>query len=209
MISLRDDEDAAVDALKQISRQQECPADVDSLKRAGRLDVLYFWPGYISPEEFMHRIVVAVQGMIADHNRRDGRDIIAVLNGIDHLAARHPLCAEESMFVPAVVFTLLQQGVTAVVIAATDERGSAEASGLLPMADLLLRFSSGEELPEWLPPDAEQPVEVVAQRVPAGGVSGYRGCLYRSKGGMMFAVPPREEGQGRSGSASTAGVPRQ
>lgn len=179
MFSLRDDEQAALNTLREISRQQQSSIDVQKLRDEGRLCIRYFWPGYSPPEEFMHRVVVAIEGMIARHRRQSGSDIVAVLNGIDHIGARLPLCAAEDMFVPALLSYLRQHLVTSLVISATDEREPIAAPGLLPMADLLLRFAPATEMPSAVPAGVDQVVEVTAQRVPGGGTSGRRGYLYR------------------------------
>jgi RecA/RadA recombinase len=198
MFSLRDDEQAALETLKMISRQHGLEVNVEKLRDDGRLDIVYFWPGYITPEEFMHRVVVAIEGMIARHNRDDGSDIVAVLNGIDHLAARHPLCAVEEMFVPGLISYLRQHYVTSLVISATDEREPIAAPGLLPMADLLLRFAPAAQIPPAVPQGVQQVVEVTAQRVPAGGTSGKRGYLYRSpqeEGRLAFVAARADQGR--------------
>jgi hypothetical protein len=129
--------------------------------------------------------------MIARHHRQGGSDIVAVLNGIDHIGARLPLCAAEDMFVPAVLSYLRQHLVTSLVISATDERQPVAAPGLLPMADLLLRFAPAAQIPPAVPAGAQQVVEVIAQRVPGGGTSGRRGYLYRDpaqQGQLGFAA---------------------
>jgi len=140
---------------------------------------VYFAPGYIPPDEFMHRVVVAIEGMIQRRDQPDGRSIIVVLNGIDHLAARHPLCAAEDMFIPALLSYLRKNRVTSLVIAANDDPRPIDDSGLLPMADLLLQFKNSRKRPSRLPKDAQQITEVVAQRVPAGALSGGEGFIYR------------------------------
>jgi len=195
MFSLRDDERAALDALEQICGQEGI-CDLGSLANGAnrRLDIVYFHPGYIPPAEFMHRVVVAIDGLVQRHGEEAGRDVIVVLNGLDHLAARHPLCAAEDMFVPALIAYLCEREVTSLVVAATDQPAPQPTAGLLPMADLLLRLervSPFERRPDNVPESAEQLVRIVAQRVPSGGTSGRWGILYRDrerKGCLGFAL---------------------
>jgi KaiC/GvpD/RAD55 family RecA-like ATPase len=181
MFTLRDDVRAAQDTLAQIANQENVAVElVEKCRSESRLDIVYFAPGYIPPEEFMHRVVVAIEGMIQRRaGEVDGRNIIAVLNGIDHLAARHPLCEAEDMFVPALISYLRKNRVTSLVIAANDDPRPIDDSGLLPMADLLLQFKTCGSRPLDLPTDAEQVTEVIAQRVPAGATSGGEGYMYR------------------------------
>jgi KaiC/GvpD/RAD55 family RecA-like ATPase len=185
MLSLRDDNEAATQTLAHINEQESVGIDVQGMLQQGRLDIVHFWPGYIPPGEFMHRVVVAIQGAIQREPIMPNRPILVVLDGIDQLAARHPLCAEERMFVPALVSYLKMNSVTSLVIAATDQRGTIEASGLLPMAELVLKFVPEEDT-EACPPEAEQFVKLVAVRVPSGGISGRHGILYRNHGKLSF-----------------------
>lgn len=147
----------------------------------------------------MHRAVVAIEGMVHRHQKPDcsggvsaanGRHILCVLNGIDHLAARHPLCSEEQMFVPAIISYMTKALVTSLVIAADDDKTALDESGLLPMAELLIRFETirnqdrgGEPLPRPI-------TRVFSQRVPAGAPSGGTGYLFRdsSSGAAKFTL---------------------
>ncbi|UCC67990.1 MAG: AAA family ATPase [Armatimonadota bacterium] len=185
LLSLRDDWDAAHDTLEQICHDEQCKLSIPDLIEGhdARLDIAYFRPGYIPPEEFMHRVVVAIDGLIARQGGRAAGELLVVVNGLDHLAARHPLCAEEDMFVSAVLSYLCERGVTSLVTAATEGPAQGVSSGLLPMADLLLHFDplSPKQAPPECPKEAHQIVEVVALRVPAGGTSRQRGYLYRKR----------------------------
>jgi KaiC/GvpD/RAD55 family RecA-like ATPase len=189
MLSLRDDVRAAMNTLEQICMQQRVPHKcIRQWMHKSRLDIVYFAPGYLPPSEFMHRVVVSIEGMANRHQKAvrsdpvkdpDGRNILCVLNGIDHLAARHPLCFEEQMFVPAIISYMTKSLVTTLVIAADDDKTALDESGLIPMAELLIRFETirnkddeGRDIP--------QPVtRVISQRVPAGAPSGGIGYLFR------------------------------
>ncbi len=200
MLSLRDDVVAAVNTLEQICAQHAIsPSRIQDWISESRLDIAYFAPGYLPPEEFMHRAVVAIEGMVHRHQKpdcsggvsaADGRHILCVLNGIDHLAARHPLCSEEQMFVPAIISYMTKALVTSLVIAADDDKTALDESGLLPMAELLIRFETirnqdrgGEPLPRPI-------TRVFSQRVPAGAPSGGTGYLFRdsSSGAAKFTL---------------------
>jgi hypothetical protein len=198
MLSLRDDTMAAVNTLEQICTHQGiCSSRIREWMSESRLDIVYFAPGYLPPEEFMHRALVSIEGMAQRHQADgqpdgavggDGRNILCVLNGIDHLAARHPLCSEEHMFVPAIISYMTKAFVTSVVIAADDDKTALDESGLLPMAELLIRF---ETIRSNDPKDPCMPrpiTRVFSQRVPAGAASGGTGFLFRdsSSGAAKF-----------------------
>lgn len=189
MLSLRDDVEAAVNTLEQICMHRGVPYKcIRQWMSKSRLDIAYFAPGYLPPEEFMHRVVVSVEGMANRHRKAvrsdatkdpDGRNIFCVLNGIDHLAARHPLCSEEHMFVPAIISYLTKTLVTSVVIAADDDKTALDESGLLPMAELLIRFETIRNRDEENRPIPRPITRVFSQRVPAGAPSGGMGYLFR------------------------------
>ncbi len=195
MLSLRDDGSAAVNTLEQICVQRGLEANlIQQWVSENRLDIVYFAPGYLPPEEFMHRVVVSIEGMVQRNGQLDGRNIFCVLNGIDHLAARHPLCAEEKMFLPALISYLNKALVTSAVIAADDDRAAVDESGLLPMADLLIRFTTvkpGERMERDF---GGQITRVFVQRVPAGAPSGASGFLFRDKVSSAVRYTHRLEG---------------
>ncbi len=159
LISLRDDENAAVTTLAQIwanqrdDKGQLLDPTLDSVKPADRLarseeevrhlltqdklEILYFWPGYISPEEFCHLVVVS-----ADRRpKKDASVGIAVINGLEQLEARFPLCAREDMFVSGLITLLTVKGITTVVASGGHSAPGTVPAGLLPMADLILEAS--------------------------------------------------------------------
>lgn len=195
MLSLRDDAPAAVNTLEQIYAQETQNVlqsrQVQEWIQQSRLDIVYFAPGYLPPEEFMHRVVVSIEGMVHRHGKQDGREILCVLNGIDHLAARHPLCAEEKMFVPALISYLSKAFVTSVVISASEDedKHAVDESGLVPMADLLIRFATVKPGDGLERDRDDQITKVFVQRVPAGARGGAVGYLLRDRasGAVEFA----------------------
>ena len=67
------------------------------LIKKDRLEVLYFWPGYISPEEFFHLVCTSVD---RPGNGTDGSETppatLLIINGLEQLSARFPLCARRT-----------------------------------------------------------------------------------------------------------------
>lgn len=156
LISLRDEEAAARETLAAIYERQlnqigmpwaanadknAARARVAQLLDKDRLEVLFFWPGYISPEEFLHLVRVAV-----DRCPKESRPVsLVVVNGLEQLSARFPLCAKEKMFVSGLVTMLTVCGATSLVVSGGDpSKGSDQGGvpeGLLQMADLILESS--------------------------------------------------------------------
>lgn len=163
IISLRDPHEAAEQTLAEILMQQEndggqrLEADLRTLEAArthiqtelrskDRLDILYFWPGYISPEEFFHLVGVAVErpGLGADGEKRNPATLV-VINGLEQLSARFPLCDKENMFVAGLVSMLTVKGITVLVTsggsATVPSAQGGVPQGLLPMSDLIIDAS--------------------------------------------------------------------
>jgi KaiC/GvpD/RAD55 family RecA-like ATPase len=185
IISLRDTEDAAIDTLADILSQQvdddgmhvvnkaslekrdKAKAHVKSeLIEKDRLEVLYFWPGYISPEEFFHLVCTSVDRPgIGKDGGKTSKAALVVINGLEQLSARFPLCAKENMFISGLLSVLTVKGITVIitsggVVGLSSDRGGVP-EGLLPMSDLIVQ-TSFRLLPAervwspgvWFPPSA-------------------------------------------------------
>jgi hypothetical protein len=153
IVSLRDDEAAARETLETILRQQEPltnrrpdpdlpdrPWSVDELEQK-QLEIMYFPPGYIAPEEFFHRVFITMQRFKADARR----PLTIVFNSVDQIAARFPLCANEGIFIPGLIRMFMAEGITSIFVAVDEPGQPGEQFGLLPMADLILRFRGVEQ----------------------------------------------------------------
>lgn len=149
LISLGDDEQTTERILqssqKLISGKKQSGDDVHALISAGRLEIAYFPPGFITPEEFFHRILVSVARCQA---KSEKDSVLLVFNSLDILSSHFPLCAKHSIFIPALIELLSFRGVTSFFVATDDVHPYGvpqdEHSGLLSMADPILRF---ERLP--------------------------------------------------------------
>jgi len=146
VISLRDDEQMTKSAMGRILKQEfedysakdrtAIYERLEYLERDDRLEILYFHPGYITPNEFFHRVLMSIYRMKA----HEKSEITVLFNSIDQLAARFPLCAKEDIFVPGLIESLSGEGITSVFIAVDESGQPMEQYGLLPMADLILSF---------------------------------------------------------------------
>ena len=115
-------------------------AEHDGRERRGRLEILNYMPGYVTPEEFFHRMLLSISRMRKEDRNRG---VMLVFNSLDQIASRFPLCARERVFIPGIIQTLSSLGVTSVFVAASaegPEEGPDEGlRNLLSMAELILR----------------------------------------------------------------------
>jgi KaiC/GvpD/RAD55 family RecA-like ATPase len=143
IVSLRDDENMARQTLEKILRQElelldKAERKLLELELSGRLEILFFPPGHITPEEFYHRVIVTVLGMKRHVDQNE--EVVVLFNSLDQLASRFPLCAEEKIFLPGMIETLTAEGVTSIFIGVDEQGQPAEQYGLLAMADALISF---------------------------------------------------------------------
>jgi KaiC/GvpD/RAD55 family RecA-like ATPase len=146
VISLRDDEQLTRRAMARIMKQEfrqfstfddnALDVQLDYWEQKDQLEILYFHPGYITPNEFFHRVFMSIYRMKCRHNGA----LTTLFNSIDQLAARFPLCAKEEIFVPGMIESFSGEGVTGIFIAVDEGGQPLEQYGLLPMADLILGF---------------------------------------------------------------------
>ncbi len=162
LVSLRDDLAGAIDTLRQIAEDNLYSppgggaAFVRDLIEKDRLEILENEIGMISPEEFFHKIYVAVrrrrQQPGTGQRQGHGRVQVVVVNGLDQLEARFPLIALEEMFVPALIQLLKANGVCSVIISSVGHASRPEP--LRPTAhgriDPALRPAGPEQPPAWL-----------------------------------------------------------
>ncbi len=143
VVSLRDDERMTTQTITSIMATEfdhvgnvkEAGRILEDLRRLDRLEVLYYHPGNITPEEFFHRMFVSIHRL-----KRGGRKLTVLFNSLDQLKSRFPLCAEQKIFVPGIIEFLSGEGATSIFIAVDEPGQPAEQYGLLPMADLILAF---------------------------------------------------------------------
>ncbi|HKP53231.1 MAG TPA: ATPase domain-containing protein [Chloroflexia bacterium] len=137
VISLRDDEKMTWQTMEKIREIEfnQSKITVNDLQKQNKLEILYYHPGYITPEEFFHRMFISIQRL-----KKGKRNLTVLFNSLDQLASRFPLCAKQEIFIPGILEALTGENATSIFIA-VDERGQpAEQYGLLPMADLILSF---------------------------------------------------------------------
>jgi KaiC/GvpD/RAD55 family RecA-like ATPase len=139
IISLRDDEGMAKKTMEKILSQEfpEEKYDLDDFEKNNRLEILYYPPGYITPEEFFHRMLMSI------HRLKQGKSkakITLLFNSLDQLSSRFPLCAKEDIFVPGIISALTAEEVTSIFIAVEEPGQPPEQYGLFSMAELIISF---------------------------------------------------------------------
>jgi|KBSSwiStaDraftv2_1062776.scaffolds.fasta_scaffold60474_2 KaiC/GvpD/RAD55 family RecA-like ATPase len=140
VVSLRDDEGVSRQTMEKIlvNRWQTKDPRLQLLKweAEGLLEVTYYPPGYITPEEFFHRLMLSINRMKAG---APNTHLTLLFNSLDQLSSRFPLCVEEEVFVPGIIQMLSGESVSSFVVAAREQRRP-DYYGLQTMAELILDF---------------------------------------------------------------------
>ncbi|MGE0133334.1 MAG: ATPase domain-containing protein [Blastocatellales bacterium] len=154
VISLRDDEEMTRATMRKILKQEvlagrfmqgntaNLELDEFAEKRLEKyelennLEILHYPPGYITPDEFFHRMFMSINRL-----RRQHEKLTVLFNSLDQLPARFPLCAQQPIFIPGIIETLSGESATSIFIAVDEPGQPVEQYGLLPMADLILTFN--------------------------------------------------------------------
>ena len=140
VVSLRDDEGMAKKTMQRILDQDfSKDLNIEDYLKEDKLDIIYYPPGYITPEEFFHRLFMAIHRM-----KRNNPDITLLFNSLDQLGSRFPLCAKEAIFIPGIIETLSAESITSIFIGVDEPGQPPEQYGLLSMADLILSFRQHE-----------------------------------------------------------------
>jgi KaiC/GvpD/RAD55 family RecA-like ATPase len=137
IVSLREDEGVTKATLERIMRQEfNISGQINQFEIDNRLEVLYYAPGYITPEEFFHRMFISIHRL-----KIRNQSLTVLFNSLDQLSARFPLCAKQEIFIPGIIQALSAEDITSICIAVNEPGQPGEQYGLLPMADLILSFS--------------------------------------------------------------------
>lgn len=138
IVSLREDEVTTKKTLQNIAKQEfNCDhSRLDHIEKDNHLEILYFPPGYITPEEFFHRVFISIHRL-----KRQNNPLTVMFNSLDQISARFPLCAKQEIFIPGIIQTFSGEGVTSICVAVDEPGQPVQQYGLLPMADLIVSFS--------------------------------------------------------------------
>lgn len=163
VVSLRDGEDFTRRTMAQ-AMNEAWPATVAkhggdpdamlaALERQGRLEITHYPPGFITPEEFFHRLLLSIY-RIKSGIASGTAHVSLLFNSLDQLSSRFPLCSAQNIFIPGIIQMLSAEGVTSYFVAADDVRaveGTEDGQGqvgsnyygLDAMAELILRLRRG------------------------------------------------------------------
>ncbi len=110
-----------------------------------RLEIMYFPPGNITPEEFLHRMLLSVWRL-----KKVSPNVTVLFNSLDQLAARFPFCAREPVFIAALLQVLCANRVTSLFVAASKRaedatyHGPDSIHGVDSIAELIIDFQQQE-----------------------------------------------------------------
>ncbi len=94
-------------------------------------EIIYQRPGYVAPEELLHRVITAV----GEHNPTR-----AVINAVDQWEASYPLLAASPILLPALIDFLNVHKVTSMVVGVERAGGPTVGRGLTSQAEVVLSF---------------------------------------------------------------------
>ena len=131
VVSFRDDPASVQDALLHIAQAKQYKPYREGKKiPRDKLIIIYQRPGYVTPDEFMHRIVAAV-GEYAPSR--------VLVNAVDQWESAYPLLAKCEILLPALVDFLGAHEVTSMIIG-VDEGDRHNHHGLASQSEVVLSF---------------------------------------------------------------------
>ncbi len=190
IVSLRDDEGMTRQTLTKILEMwaNQSPAilvpTLAQLEKSGKLEITFFPPGYITPEEFFHRLLLSIN-RLKHTSKAKHASVTLLFNSLDQLSSRFPLCAKEPIFIPGILQMLAGEGVSSFFVAAREE-GRSDYYGLDSMAELILEFQhryfkKGNK--------KRKSVVVTVERYAGGQAAGAEGVLELLENGDLICTP--------------------
>ena len=131
-ISFRDNPDNVYATLGRISRApQYANYDLTENKIRCLNRVIYQRPGFVTPQEFLHRLIAEV----GEHHPTR-----VMVGAIDQWSAAYPLLAKSSILLPAIIDFLNTHGAASMIIGVEGGGRAADWSGLTSKAEIVLAF---------------------------------------------------------------------
>jgi KaiC/GvpD/RAD55 family RecA-like ATPase len=137
VVSLRDDEGLTKETMVKILKRggvAKAEVKLAELQQSGLLEIIYYPPGYITPEEFFHRLLLTIKRLKSEQS---DLQVSLLFNSLEQLSSRFPLCEKEPIFVPGIIQMLIDEEVSSFFV--TNELK--ETYGLETMAELIVEFS--------------------------------------------------------------------
>lgn len=138
IISFRDNPNEIAATLRTI---QQAPQYGGMVFAPNNPVVVYQRPGYVTPEEVLHRVITAIGEYSPTR---------AVLNSVDQWDAANPLLAGSSIFLPTLIDFLNVHQVTSMIIGVEGNRKPLAEHGLAAKAEVVLSFEY-RRIPWWTP----------------------------------------------------------
>jgi hypothetical protein len=203
IISLRADEKLTKDTLQKIyddefnikkfrKKFDETGGNIDYFVDNNLLEILHYLPGYITPNEFFHRIFLNASRL---KEKNPDKNLIVVFNSLEQLAPRFPLCAKEDLFISSIIDFFHGLGITAIFIGVDNPAKPIEGYGLLPLSDLIISFYNHKRKDKELNSKMYQTIIKVIKN--SGGISaGQKGILSLNKRITFTPMDPNgDEGE--------------
>ena len=131
-VSFRDNPDNVYATLGRISQApQYSDYDLTPNKIHGLNSVIYQRPGYVTPQEFLHRLIAEV----GEHHPTR-----VMVGAIDQWSAAYPLLAKSSILLPAIIDFLNTHGAASMIIGVEGSGHAIDWSGLTSKAEVVLAF---------------------------------------------------------------------
>ena len=138
IVSLRDDVGTIINTMKKIAAHYSEVDRLTDIAPHHRMEIMYYPPGNISTDEFIHRMLLSVarlKGMNQDNK------VTVLFNSVDQLDSRFPLCAKEPTFIAAIAQILSAEGISSIFVAASEQSDKTGYHGLESIAELIMTFN--------------------------------------------------------------------
>lgn len=176
-------------------------ARVNDLFHCDKLGFIHNEPAYITPGEFFHRVYVAFKRPRESSKTPDQATEVkfVVIDGLDRIDTKFPLCAKEPLFVSALLTLFKIEKKACSIFLSSQDGGSdgSSESALTVLSELVLRFDmpndlfamrgSINRLPDQIQSGekAHLCAEVHAMRVPFGLNTEPKGVLWTTVDGRL------------------------
>jgi len=136
VLSFRDDIAGVYGTVETISKAkqyEEFGLDLEAIKRL--VHVVYQRPGYVTPQELLHRAITAVG---------EYQPTRVLINAVDQWEAGYPLLADSPILLPCLIDLFNTQHVTSMIVGVEDGGSSSHTRGLTAKAEVVLAFDYRE-----------------------------------------------------------------
>lgn len=130
IVSFRDNPSAVLSTLLRVATAGQYGKKIGKKQIEKWNTVLYQRPGYVTAQEFLHRVITA----IAEHEPTR-----VIINAVDQWEAAYPLLAKSRLLVPTLIDFLNSHQATTLIVG-VETQGSLGVTGLTSKAEVVLLF---------------------------------------------------------------------